>query len=98
MKSKELFKKGGKPKKIIIPVIIIVGILICVLAFFKVIKPGAGLSVRREKLVTLIPYRAGDKWGYCDWNKKLVIKPTYDDARPFEEGLAAVLLKNKWGS
>jgi len=38
----------------------------------------------------LIPYRDGDKWGYCDANKKIVIPVNYEDAGFFREGLAFV--------
>jgi hypothetical protein len=38
----------------------------------------------------LIPYRLGNKWGYCDNLKKMVIAPQYFDAKPFSEGLAVV--------
>ncbi|MEO0233878.1 MAG: WG repeat-containing protein [candidate division WOR-3 bacterium] len=44
-----------------------------------------------------IPYRKGDKWGFCDRNKKIVIECKYDGALPFSEGLAAVKLNGKWG-
>jgi len=41
----------------------------------------------------LIPYRKGDKWGYCTPDKKIVIAPKYDDStRFFDEGLAWVLV------
>jgi len=41
----------------------------------------------------LIPYRKGDKWGYCTPDKKIVIAPKYDDGtRFFDEGLAWVLV------
>ncbi len=33
----------------------------------------------------LVPYRKGDKWGYCRLNKSVVIAPKYDDASPFSE-------------
>ena len=39
---------------------------------------------------TLIPYQKGEKWGYCDQNKKIVISCTYSSASPFYEGLARV--------
>jgi len=45
----------------------------------------------------LIPYRKGDKWGFCTEDKKIVIDCVYDDVRLFEEGLAQVELKKKWG-
>ena len=37
-------------------------------------------------LPKLIPYRKGDKWGFCDRNKKIVVECVYDWARPFSEG------------
>lgn len=38
-----------------------------------------------------------NKWGYMDKKGSLLIKPIYDDAGPFSEGLAAVNLAGKWG-
>jgi serine/threonine protein kinase len=46
---------------------------------------------------TLIPFRKGDKWGFSDVNKKIIIEPKYDFAQPFSEGLAAVKLNDKFG-
>lgn len=40
--------------------------------------------------VQLIPYRKGDKWGYCTPDKKIVIPCEYDDAWKFHKGLAMV--------
>jgi len=45
----------------------------------------------------LIPYRKGDKWGFCTPDKKMVVQPKYDDAWSFSEGLAWVKLNGKWG-
>jgi hypothetical protein len=45
----------------------------------------------------LIPYRKGDKWGFCTPDKKIVITPEYDDALHFHEGLARVYLNGKYG-
>jgi len=45
----------------------------------------------------LIPYRKGDKWGFCTPDKKIVITPKYDDAGGFIEGLAKVYLDGKCG-
>ncbi len=48
-----------------------------------------------DKLLTkpeepfLIPYRKGNKWGYCDRDKNIVIDCVYDEVRRFREGLAA---------
>ena len=43
----------------------------------------------------LIPYRKGDKWGFCTKDKKIVIPCTYDDARRFYDGLAWVRKKDE---
>ena len=45
----------------------------------------------------LIPYRKGDKMGFCTPDKKVVIQPKYHWANPFSEGLAEVKLNGKWG-
>ncbi|MCS6967474.1 MAG: WG repeat-containing protein [Cytophagales bacterium] len=47
--------------------------------------------------VQLIPYRKGDKWGYCTPDKKIIIPCEYDKAWEFIEGLAAVQKGGKWG-
>jgi len=55
-------------------------------------------SVAEEnKLPDLIPYRKGDKWGFCDKNKKIVVPCKYDLAHFFKEGLACVQVKGKYG-
>lgn len=38
----------------------------------------------------LIPYRKGDKWGFCTADKKILIDCVYDEVTLFSEGLAAV--------
>jgi len=38
----------------------------------------------------LIPYRKGDQWGFCKKDKTIIIQPEYDNAWPFENGLAKV--------
>ena len=45
----------------------------------------------------LIPYKEGDKVGFCDRNKKIVIPIKYDWVWSFSEGLACVKLNGKWG-
>jgi len=45
----------------------------------------------------LIPFRKGDKFGFSDENKKLIIEPKYDLACFFNEGLAAVVVNKKIG-
>ena len=49
------------------------------------------------EVIKLIPYRIGDKWGYCDSNRNIVIQPKYDNAYPFREGLARVEQNDKYG-
>lgn len=48
-----------------------------------------------QKLPSLIPYRKGDKWGYCNKNRKIIIPCTYANASPFVEGLARVSNKDE---
>jgi len=43
----------------------------------------------------LIPYRKGNKWGFCTEDKKIVIDCVYDNVKPFSEGLACVSLKGR---
>ncbi len=47
--------------------------------------------------MTLIPYRQGDLWGYADSDKKIVIKPEYNEANFFYEGFASVKKGTKFG-
>ncbi|HSP64398.1 MAG TPA: WG repeat-containing protein, partial [Pyrinomonadaceae bacterium] len=37
------------------------------------------------------------KWGYIDDSGTVVIKPQFDDAKPFYEGLGRVRVGAKWG-
>lgn len=46
---------------------------------------------------TLIPYSDGEKWGFKDQNKSIILEAKYDDAYAFSEGLAAVKTNGKWG-
>ena len=43
----------------------------------------------------LIPYRKGNKWGFCTPNKKIVIDCIYDHTFPFSHGLAVIHEQNK---
>jgi hypothetical protein len=47
-------------------------------------------TVSAQDDVRLIPCRKGDKFGYCDINKKIVIEPKYDFSAVFIDGLARV--------
>ena len=46
---------------------------------------------------SLIPFRKGDKWGFCDKDKKIIIDVKYDFVRLFCEGIALVTLNDKRG-
>lgn len=49
------------------------------------------------ELPELIPFRKGNKWGFCDRHKKIIITPNYSRVQFYSEGLAAVMLNGKWG-
>ena len=51
------------------------------------------LSLYNDDLPELIPYRKGDKWGFCDYQKNIVIDCIYSRVSPFENGLASVYLE-----
>jgi WG containing repeat len=46
---------------------------------------------------SLIPYRQGDLWGYASPDKKIIIKPAYNEAHWFVGGLAVVKKGSKYG-
>ena len=50
-----------------------------------------------QKLPGYIPYRKGNKWGYSDSTKRVLIQPIFEEACFFSEGLAAVRVGKKWG-
>jgi hypothetical protein len=45
----------------------------------------------------LIPYRKGDRWGFCTTDKKVIIKPEYGNVSFFSNGLATVKQNGKFG-
>ena len=51
------------------------------------------LNLYNDDLPELIPYRKGDKWGFCDYQKNIVIDCIYSSVRPFKNGLALVYLE-----
>lgn len=55
-------------------------------------RPGRSCS-----LPALIPYRKGDKWGYCDSSKKIVVPPVYSRTWPLLNGLGKVEARGKDG-
>lgn len=63
-------------------------------------RVGNAISVTSKLLalseLQLIPYRKGDKWGFCTPNKKIVIDCVYEWAYPFVDEMAIINLKEKW--
>jgi hypothetical protein len=57
----------------------------CAGAYLRRASAGTGTGA-----ASLIPYRKGGKWGFCDRNLTMVIPATYDYAWPFADGLAKV--------
>jgi hypothetical protein len=55
------------------------------------------LLVRLLPAQELIPYRQGRLWGYADAHRRLVIRPRYDYAERFDQGLAKVWRGDKCG-
>ncbi len=45
----------------------------------------------------IIAFKDGDLWGYVNTEGKVVIKPEFDEAKSFSNGLAAVCKDGKWG-
>jgi len=89
--------------KIILPIVIVVVLLFSSFAVYQVIKTH-GDGNNEQEITTpniqeppaLIPYKKGDKWGYCDSSKKILIQPAYDEVGFFSEGLAKVIVGGKF--
>lgn len=65
--------------------------LFLLLSFFNV------LLVFGQYKNTLIPYRLKEKWGYCDINGNIKIKPVFDTSELFKnDGYAIVEQLNKF--
>ncbi|RYY70813.1 MAG: WG repeat-containing protein, partial [Chitinophagaceae bacterium] len=47
--------------------------------------------------MSMIPYRQGDKWGFSNPDRNVVVTPKYDEVQWFSEGYAAVRVGSKWG-
>lgn len=60
-------------------------------------EPAAARHATSTAPRVLVPYRKGEKWGYCTLRKKMVIDPQFDAAGPFFEGLAVVVINHKSG-
>lgn len=53
--------------------------------------------IHQREAAKLFPVRLQGKFGYADPNGQVVIKPAFDAARLFSEGVAAVQKDSKWG-
>src|SRR5664280_620542 len=80
--------------KVLLQIIIVLVFLFSSFSVKQVIRTHAG---KNEKVVALIPYRKGDKWGFCNRDRKMVIPTVYDSVDLFSEGLAPVHLNRKFG-
>src|SRR5450830_1605932 len=75
----------------------LVKVLVAILLVVGLLVPSAATASSSTAVATLIPYRKGNVWGFCDQNKKMVIPAVYEGASRFSEGLARVELKGKYG-
>lgn len=50
-----------------------------------------------QDIPELIPFKLGEKWGYCDSNKKIIVEPIYDYAATLKNGYAIVGIDKKCG-
>src|ERR1039457_2523911 len=44
-----------------------------------------------------IPFHKGDKWGYCDSGKNIIIQPRYESLDLYNHGHSRILINNRWG-
>src|ERR1051325_7442430 len=58
--------------------------------FFSAVLLLPALFASSQRLPSLIPYRKGNLWGYCDSTEKMVIEPRFKSAELFSDGLAYV--------
>lgn len=55
------------------------------------------LSPQNTTADNLIPYRKGDKWGFANKNKTIIIEPIYKYVSFFKEGFAIVNYNGNYG-
>jgi WG containing repeat len=72
-------------------------ITFCILFLAAGCKPDSPGQSEAESAYMADYEAPSNKWGYMDKTGTLVIKPQYDDAASFSEGLAAVNISGKWG-
>jgi len=62
----------------------------CVQVLIALATISCCLAQSKDSTEFPIPFQQGGKWGYVNSEGKLVIKPQFDGAGPFSEGLALV--------
>ena len=45
----------------------------------------------------LIPFRKGDKWGYSNQKKEVIVEPIFDMTYPLQEGMGLVVIDKMYG-
>lgn len=61
-------------------------------------KPlASSTAVTSKTFTTLKADQQDGKWGFVDEQKTIMITYSFDEVRPFSEGLAGVRINNKWG-
>jgi len=71
-------------------------ITIFILALLLLI-PVSGWGKSAKETSGLFPIEQDGKWGFIDKTGRIVIKPQFDEAVDFSEGLARVKIGDKWG-
>lgn len=59
--------------------------------------PVSAPAPKREPFTTLIARQQDGLWGFVDKYGVIMITYSFDEVRPFSEGLAAVRIENTWG-
>lgn len=72
-------------------------IILLVAIFTLLLSSSCAINKSTNTELILIPYRNGNKYGFCYSNKRVIIPVAYDEVGFFSEGLAPVRLNGKWG-
>ena len=93
MGTGDSFENPSRPHVIMAPVCLLAGIVCVGLACCTGTSATQQTTTAAAAQTTgggLVPVSVGGKWGYIDQTGKMVIKPKYQQADPFSQGLAAV--------
>jgi len=71
-------------------------IFIFILLLGNLVSPSLA-HTRRKEAGNLLPIIKGLKFGYISRSGRMVVKPRFDSARPFSEGLARVEINGRYG-